>query len=333
MYLKREKFPSKLSGGEQQRVSIARAVAKNPATLFMVWRALRLRPVELMKGQPQKKKSRFQLRKLPLGKLSFSGKFRLRELTRNFSKTLLMMFGVLMASVFLQFGFVSQSSIDYVLNEGYTDTYKYQYNTTFNTLQPDAKLIAMKTADGDKLAFDKNIITKPLADSLGVQAGDTVHATSKLTDKQYSVKIDAIAETYTGNNIYLPLAKFNELIGLLFPLEYDLLQKAMVVAHREGFEELAGIFGKWTEEWIGNIFEDMDLTKFRPGTDIQKAIEIISWTLDTFGQKYAAEHTDAEDRLVMDGDALIRGMDEYVALLKTGLYAQPGFFLWTTPLF
>lgn len=216
-----------------------------PATLFVVWRALRLRPVELMKGQPQKKKSRLQLRSLPLGKLSFSGKFRLRELTRNFSKTLLMLFGVLMASMFLLFGFVSQSSISYVLNDGYTNTYKYQYNTTFNTLQtentyggerynaapfftgdhnfviyglqPDAKLIEMNTQAGDKLAFDKNIITKPLADALGVKAGDTVNVTNKLTDKPYSVKIDAIAETYTGNSIYLPLAKFNQLIGLPEP--------------------------------------------------------------------------------------------------------------------
>ena len=213
-----------------------------PATLFVVWRALRLRPVQLMKGEPPKKKASRFLRALPLGSLSFSGKFRVRELTRNVSKTLLMLFGVLMASMFLLFGFVAQSSISYLLDEGYTNTYKYQYNTTFNALQtenpyggetynaapfasgeqnfsviglqPDAKLIELKTADGDRLSFDRTIITQSLADSLGVAAGDTVRMVSKLTDKEHSIRIDAVAKTYTGNSIYLPLAAFNEMLGL-----------------------------------------------------------------------------------------------------------------------
>ena len=105
------------------------------------------------------------------------------------------------------------------------------------------------------------------------------------------------------------------------PLEYDLMQKALLVAKREGFEELATLFGQLTVEWTGKLFEDMDLTKFRPGTDIQKAIEVITWTLEAYGQKYTAENTDVIGRLIMNRDEVLRGMDEYTAILKAGLYA------------
>lgn len=214
-----------------------------PAVTFVVWRALRLKPVTLMKGQGQTKTSRL-VRMVRLPALSFTNKFKIRESLRNVSKSLLMLFGVTMASVFLMFGFVAQSSTNYLLKSGFENTYRYEYNTVFNTLQQDDRyggdiynLAPFRTSDdatnfltygvpadttllhlqdeqGNPLSFDQTIITKALAEKLQVSTGSTLDVTNKLTNEQHTIKIDAVANVYTGYTLYLPLSEFNSLLKL-----------------------------------------------------------------------------------------------------------------------
>ncbi|ARU61553.1 hypothetical protein CBW65_11430 [Tumebacillus avium] len=213
-----------------------------PAAAIVVWRALRLKPVTLMRGHSKTVKTGRLMRKIKLSKLSFTAKFKVRELLRNVPKSLLMLFGVMLASVFLLFGFAAQSSIDYIVKDSFGDTYKYQYNTMFNKLQtentyggevynmlpvaltrnedvkfslygvrPDMKLLSLQDADGKEFPLqNKTVITRALAESTGLQAGDTLAVRNLLKDDQYyDLKIDAVAEVYTGNAVYLPLDILN----------------------------------------------------------------------------------------------------------------------------
>lgn len=105
-----------------------------------------------------------------------------------------------------------------------------------------------------------------------------------------------------------------------YPEEHELLEKAMT----EKAEDIQSEFGMIMAESHSNgtsiLFGDMDVSKFRPDVDIAKAIEVISWTLDNFGKKYIAENTSADGRILVDREKLLGGMNEYVDLLKKGLY-------------
>ncbi|TCP55751.1 putative ABC transport system permease protein [Tumebacillus sp. BK434] len=218
-----------------------------PATAIVVWRALRLKPVVLMRGHMKTVKAGRLMRAVNLSQLSFTAKFKVRELMRNTPKSLLMLVGVMMASVFLLFGFAAHSSINSIVEDSFGDTFTYQYNTMFNKLQtenryggevynvlpvaltgdadvkfslygvqPDGQLLSLKDADGREIALaGKTVITRALAESTGLGIGDTLTVRNLLKEEQtYELQIDAVAEVYTGNAVYLPLAALNELLKL-----------------------------------------------------------------------------------------------------------------------
>jgi AcrR family transcriptional regulator len=105
-----------------------------------------------------------------------------------------------------------------------------------------------------------------------------------------------------------------------FPIEHDLMTKAMQETNEDIQAEVASIIAETTGRAMVMLFQDMDISKFRPGVDIQKAIEVITWTLEGFSKKYVAEQTDAAGNILIDRDKLFQGMNEYVDLLKLGLY-------------
>ncbi|TDT62818.1 ABC transporter permease [Fonticella tunisiensis] len=210
---------------------------------FVVNRALKYSPVELMKGGKEKGKVSFIERKLKLDRLKFSTKFKVREQLRSIPRSVFLLLGVVFATMLLLLGFASKSSMDFLMKDAYEDTYKYQYQYIFNSLQhgapsngevfsispftlksdsktgfyvygisPNSKYILLKDKQGNWLSTDKVIITKPLADKLGVKPHDTIKVVNKLDSKEYSITVDYIAETYTGEYIYMPLVEFNDML-------------------------------------------------------------------------------------------------------------------------
>jgi ABC-type transport system, involved in lipoprotein release, permease component len=150
-----------------------------------------------------------------------------------------------MATMLLLVGFASKSSIDFMLNDTYGSTYKYQYQYLFNTLQQgkpakgeaftissfnldadnktkfavygmsgDDKFVYLNDKEGNQLHFNNVIITKPLAEKLKVKPQDTIAVVNVLDSKKYTIKVDYIAESYIGEFIYMPIDELNNMLKL-----------------------------------------------------------------------------------------------------------------------
>lgn len=213
------------------------------SSYFVINKSLKASPLELMKGGKDKNKVNFLEKKLKLDKLKFNTKFKIREQLRSIPRSSFMLLGVLMATMLMLVGFTEKSSIDSLMKDTYTNTYKYQYQYLFNTLMqgkpakgeaftvspfslksdstinfsvyginPEDKYLSLKDKAGNELSFDKVIITKPLAETLKAKPGDTIKVINKLDSKEYSITIDEIAESYVGNYIYMPLQKLNVML-------------------------------------------------------------------------------------------------------------------------
>lgn len=211
---------------------------------FVVNRALRYPPIELMKGGARNEKVSFIERKLKLDRLKFSAKFKVREQLRSVPRSIFLLLGVIFATMLLLLGFASKSSMDFLMKDTYDGTYKYQYQYIFNSLQhgtpssgeafsispftlksdskisfsvygisPNSKYILLKDKSGNKLSTDNVIITKALADKLNIKPHDTIRVVNKLDSNEYDITVDCVAEIYAGEYIYMPIARFNDMLG------------------------------------------------------------------------------------------------------------------------
>lgn len=212
---------------------------------LVVNRALKLSPVELIRGGREKAKVGLLERKLRLEKLKFTSKFKIREQIRSIPRSIFLFLGVVLATMLLLIGFTASSSMNFLMKHTYGETYKYNYQYMFNSImqgQPsngeafsissfalqsdnktafeviginkDSKYILLKDSTGNKLSASEVIATRPLADKLGIRPGDEIRTVNKLDSREYTIKVDSIAETYVGEYIYMPLDKFNAILNL-----------------------------------------------------------------------------------------------------------------------
>ncbi len=201
---------------------------------------LKKSPAELMKGDKQKNKVNALERAFKLERFKFSTKFKLREQFRSISRLVFLLLGVTSASVLMLFGFTLLNSFNHVFNT--SDAYQFEYEYAFRDLQfgeapegaeafnagkfypkhneemeffitgiePDSTLTILKDSKENLIPNNQTNITKPLADRLGIQAGDTVTFINKEDGRPYSFHIDAVADSYVEQFIYLPIDEFNQ---------------------------------------------------------------------------------------------------------------------------
>ncbi|MDF2514493.1 MAG: permease [Herbinix sp.] len=215
------------------------------AGYLVVRKALRLTPLQLMRGGSEENKVGLLERHLKLDKFKFTTKFKIREQLRSVARSSFLLLGIIMATMLLLVGFAAKNSLDSVMQKGFNDAFQYEYSYVFNTIMqgepakgepflelpfalssddkigitiygvsPDSRFVTFKDRSGNPIDMNQVVITKALAEKLKVNLNDTISVVSKLDSKEYKIKVDKIAESYVGSYLYLPENYFNKMLGL-----------------------------------------------------------------------------------------------------------------------
>ncbi|MBR0599400.1 ABC transporter permease [Sinanaerobacter chloroacetimidivorans] len=213
---------------------------------FVIRKELKHSPVELMKGEKEENKVNFLEHNLKLERFKFSAKFKIREQLRSLSRLAFLLVGIAVATILLQWGFTLKSSTDFLFAEGSNNEYNFKYEYKFDKLRFDelpqeaepfsaslflpvndekrdfyvtgvpseSALLTLEDEKGNRLSTNQVIVTKPVARLLNIKEGDSVNIVRKLDGHMFSVKIDRIADTYSGKFLFMPLGDYNEKFGM-----------------------------------------------------------------------------------------------------------------------
>ncbi|MBY6950677.1 ABC transporter permease [Clostridium botulinum] len=212
------------------------------ASFIVILKVLKMSPVNLMKGFKNKGRINKIEKNLKLYKFRFKNKFKIREITRNIGRTTILLVGITIASMLLLMGFMIKDSMDSLI-KAQNNINQYEYNYIFKTLQiqknyvgekynvssfkvqndeepipiygidKDSKFISLKDSKGEKIQFNKVILTKALAEKLNINKRDRIKIYNIYNDKGFFINIDEIADNYITKSIYIPLDKFNTMMN------------------------------------------------------------------------------------------------------------------------
>ncbi|MGF9966971.1 TetR/AcrR family transcriptional regulator [Bacillus rhizoplanae] len=76
---------------------------------------------------------------------------------------------------------------------------------------------------------------------------------------------------------------------------------------------------KLLENSLNKLFSDIDLSKFKKGIDIKKAINIINWTLEGFAYQMQEKALSLSLEQI-DSEETMAEMEEYLKILRNSLY-------------
>jgi len=215
-------------------------------TLGIISKVLRIPAAILMKGRESPKKINLIERKLRLERLKFNTKFQIREQVRSLSRSFFLLFGVVVATMLILYGFTMKSSVDYMLHKGIKEMYNLKYEYVFTSVKtgvpptgteqfnaayvslvenddtsfyvvgtlPDTERIRLKDSSGRPIKPEQNIVTLPLAQKLNLKPGDRVTVFNTEDGKERTFIVEQVADTYAGEFLFMPLDRFNTEFGL-----------------------------------------------------------------------------------------------------------------------
>ena len=104
-----------------------------------------------------------------------------------------------------------------------------------------------------------------------------------------------------------------------FPQVFDFLLSATKEESPEVKEMIMQKVDPITENSTKKMYEQIDYSKFREGIDIEKAIEILNWTMFGFGEK-GLKQVSSFENISEFGEQYLREWKRYSDILKDSFY-------------
>jgi len=216
------------------------------ASYMVVRSELKKTAGELMKGDSGKTKVNFLERSVKLERFNFTTKFQLREQMRSVPRLMFLLLGVTAASFMMLVGFTINNSMNVVLGGGMDEMFNFTIEYSFNSIQqgeapegseafnaisvfpegresaqfyimgiqPDSNAILPRDSSGNVMARNQVIMTFPLANRLRLTPGDSITVINRMNGVSYSLVVEAIAQTHSGQFIFMPIDDFNSMTGM-----------------------------------------------------------------------------------------------------------------------
>ncbi|SFE48050.1 putative ABC transport system permease protein [Thermoanaerobacter thermohydrosulfuricus] len=231
-------------------------------------------------------------------RFEFQTKIMLKYGYRHFPRELVLAVGIIFSTILMMYGMTAKDSIVVAIERTYEKNFKYEYLYLLNSvsthpeikltnqaepynvmsfdiegrklsimiygIKKDSQMIKLYDNKGNEIPIsNKLVISRPLANKLGLKEGDKIHIKSKFTDKKYTLKVYKIADLPVGNSGYMDLESFNKIFGY-------------------SREEYIGIFSKEKLSLSNNlIFESYSKSELvntikASACDLSKTIEVMA---------------------------------------------------------
>ncbi|WP_427338391.1 TetR/AcrR family transcriptional regulator [Caloranaerobacter sp. DY30410] len=105
-----------------------------------------------------------------------------------------------------------------------------------------------------------------------------------------------------------------------YPVVYNFLVKVFISPPEELEEEIKVRYYQKYNKYLKILMDDIDTRKFRNNIDINKAVEILLFTLEGIIKRFTVMYKGREDEVIKDINDIIIEFEEYINILKSGFY-------------
>ena len=208
-------------------------------------------------------------------------------------------------------------------------------NENFLTLESEKRDRIINAAMQEfSLKGFKNASTNEIVKRASISKGALFHYFSskwELFEFLYQYSIDVFLDTLIPKIESLPkdvmdrwsaFALLKMEIGIQYPLIFEFTFNANKDEDQEVQKFLEAVRERFSSDFTGTIYKDIDTTKFKTEIDINKALQIIWWTLEGFAlsKQKATELFKIKDADYMQ--SMMRELEEYLTMLRKSFYKE-----------